>query len=284
MFHRIALHARSGISSSALHLVIDAIEEKTKKLFLTPETRQGEYAEYPSVNFSEGYDLFVVIGGDGSVLSVVGRMEEFSTPILPLCAGTVGFLADTPPHSFSTAITRMESGDYIQDERSLLDVTFQKSNGEETIFHALNDAVVSQSSVARLVSIRTLIDGKYLTTYRADGVIVATPTGSTAYSLSAGGPVVHPEFSALLLTPVCPHTLSHRTLVLPKEKEISLSADTENREGLLVTIDGQRVISMERNDIVHVRISDKKVIFLRLPEEHFFKTLKRKMHWGGGEI
>ena len=118
-----------------------------------------------------------------------------------------------------TAFARIKNGEYTEDRRALLQVTLQKENGEQIVSHGLNDAVVSQSSVARIVSIRTLVNDRYLTTYRADGIIVATPTGSTAYSLSAGGPIVSPEFSGLILTPVSPHTLSHRSLILPQEKK-----------------------------------------------------------------
>lgn len=283
MFHRIALHARPGIQSSALRLILETLKQQSKEIFLTLETEQEENG-YPLVDFSKTYDLFIIVGGDGSILSVVGRMEHFQTPLLPISAGTVGFLADIAPHSFPTAFARIKNGEYTEDRRALLQVTLQKENGEQIVSHGLNDAVVSQSSVARIVSIRTLVNDRYLTTYRADGIIVATPTGSTAYSLSAGGPIVSPEFSGLILTPVSPHTLSHRSLILPQEKEVTLFADAESREDVLLTIDGQRVFSMEKQDRVLLRIHSEKATFLRLPEEHFFKTLKRKMHWGGGEI
>jgi NAD+ kinase len=134
--------------------------------------------------------------------------------------------------------------------------------------------------LVRLASIKTLINGEHLTNYRADGLIVATPTGSTAYSLSAGGPIVYPRLEAMILTPICPHSLSHRSLVIPQEKIVEVLAEEDNREDLVLTIDGQEYVPMKTGSRVQIQISDQKLKFYRLPEEHFFKTIKRKMNWG----
>ncbi len=281
MFAKIAVHARHKLDNTIDFLdILKQLHSCSKEIFLTSQAQNHVEKKYPAVNFADAYDIFVILGGDGSVISVARRMKNFSTPLLPISAGRLGFLAEIPPENFSQACQQIEEKAFTEDKRSLLHVCVTTHDGEQKFFHALNDAVVSQSSVARLVSIKTFIDGEYLTTYRADGLIIATPTGSTAYSLSAGGAIVYPQLHALILTPVCPHSLSHRSLVLPHNKGITAMADDETREPLVLTIDGQVPILLEKGDRVDIKISTDKITFLRLPDEHFFKTIKRKMHWG----
>lgn len=281
MFTKVAVHAREHLKKEhVFHDVLKSLHACSKEIFLTPETARHTNKKYAEVDFSDAYDIFVIIGGDGSVLNIAGRMKNFSTPILGVSAGTLGFLAEISPEEFPTACKRILNKEFTNDHRAMLDICIRRKSGKTETFQSLNDAVISQSDLVRLAAIRTSVNGEHLTTYKADGLIISTPTGSTAYSLSAGGPIVYPRFEALVLTPVAPHSLSHRSLVLPKTKRVQVEADEKSRINLLLTVDGQKAIPLEKGDVVDVGIHEERFTFLRLPEEHFFKTISRKMHWG----
>lgn len=281
MFKRVALHARQYLKKTEYFSdVLSYLENISEKIFLTPEAAEYTNKKFPKVDFSAKYDIFVVLGGDGSVLNIAGRMENFSTPVLAISAGTLGFLAEIKPEDFAKACEDIFKKEFTYDHRCFLDVRIHRANGEQQKFRALNDAVISQSDLVRLAAIHTSVNEEYLTTYRADGLIVSTPTGSTAYSLSAGGPIVYPHFRALILTPVAPHSLSHRSLVLPESKHVQVAVDEDSRVNLLLTIDGQKAFFLEKGDVVDIGVHKKEFTFFRLPEEHFFKTIVRKMHWG----
>ncbi len=283
MFDKVALHARETLTDSQSFLeIVDHLAQCSRHLALTKQAAMHTDKKFAEVDFSEKYDFFVVFGGDGSVLHIVHRLQNFATPLLPISAGTLGFLAEIPPEEFGACCGRLVEQQFSIDERSLLSVVHIAADGEQTRFRALNEAVVSQRAVARMVALKTLVNDEYLTTYRADGVMVATPTGSTAYSLAAGGPIVYPRFDALLLTPISPHSFSHRSLLLPAEKKVTIMPDDSNREPVMLTVDGQITVSLEQGERVEITIAPEKLKFLRMPEEHFLKTLKRKLHWGIG--
>lgn len=281
MFQKVAFHVRESLKEPQLFSeVLGVLTAKSRQIHLSPEAQHYSSEPFPSVDFHGRYEFFVVLGGDGSVLSVVKRMKDFSTPLLPLSAGTLGFLAEIPPAELGDALTSIEKGRFTYDRRALLKVRHVRADGSHDDYFALNEAVVSQQAVARMAEVRTLIDGEYLTTHRADGLIVATPTGSTAYSLAAGGPIVYPHFEALILTPISPHSFTHRPLILPGGKTVTVLADEKNRVPLMLTIDGQTAVPLAEGDFVEIGVAVPKLSFLRLPEEHFFKTIKRKLHWG----
>lgn len=281
MFDRLAFHAREHLSAPhAFAQVLADLKRFSRNIHLTPEAQSYTAERFAPVDFGQRYEFFAVLGGDGSVLSVVKRLQDFATPILPLSAGTLGFLAEIPPAELADALFSIEKGRFTYDRRSLLQVRRVRADGHSDDYFALNEAVISQQAVARMVEINTLVDGEYLTTHRADGLIVATPTGSTAYSMAAGGPIVYPRLDALILTPISPHSFSHRPLILPGGKIVTVLADDKNRVPLMLTIDGQTAVPLAADDRVEVSIAVPKLSFLRLPEEHFFKTIKRKLHWG----
>lgn len=281
MFKKIAIHVREKIENPELFFAILREAQKfANAVFLTEETAEYVKEKFPKVDFQEKYDFFVILGGDGSVLNIAHRLKNIETPILPISAGTFGFLAEIPPKDFARCCRKIAKNAYTRDRRSLLDITHISKTGQKKQFRALNEAVVSQKTVARMVSLQMLVDGEYLTTHRADGVIIATPTGSTAYSLAAGGPIVYPSLEAMIMTPISPHSFSHRCLVLPSHKKITLMADDTNREPIMLTIDGQIAIPMTDGDSIEITTAKEKLVFLRMPEEHFLKTIRRKLHWG----
>jgi len=226
----------------------------------------------------------IVIGGDGTILRAVREWRDCRVPIIGINRGTVGFLAEIMMEEVDVLLPRLLQGDGVIEERALLSV--QVVRGAEEIFHsyALNEAVISQGAISRLLDVRTTVGGEPLSMYHADGLIIATPTGSTAYSLAAGGPVVHPSISAIILTPINPHSFNQRPIVIPGTSLVSAEVMKHNNEfangAVSLTIDGQEYIQLERNDRVCVHMHGEKVRFIRRSEDTFFHTLRMKLKWG----
>jgi NAD+ kinase len=229
-------------------------------------------------------DLMVIIGGDGTILRTVRELKDFSTPLLSVNRGAVGFLAEMNVDEADEVIPSLLSGNGIIEERSVLCIEAKRK--EEVLFkgYVLNEAVISQGSIARLINLKTAVNGEELTTYRADGLILSTPTGSTAYSLAAGGPIVHPSLSALILTPINSHSFSQKPIVIPGEYTVDVEVLTkDNKFGdadVSLTLDGQTYLRLQRGDTIHAHINAKAVKFLRRKQDTFFGTLREKLKWG----
>lgn len=275
------LHVRPYLKSTKnLKRVVKLCREKGISLFVTDEASSHFSQEsLPLADFSEHYDFGITFGGDGTVLGAIRQMQDFSIPILPISAGSLGFLAEIPPEEFEKILDAVLEKRYKIDERAMLRVEIPSRNES---FLALNEVVLGASGEFRMAKIRSFVDGDCLTVYRADGVIAATPTGSTAYALSAGGPLVHPAIEAMILVPVSPHSFTQKPLILPRGKKISLIADAKNFSPLLLAIDGQKISPVEKTERIDIRLAEEKTRFLRLPEEHYFKTIRRKLFWGAG--
>jgi len=225
-------------------------------------------------------DLVIVVGGDGTLLSIA-RSAPTSTPVLGINVGVLGFLAGL---SSSEALTRLDevlAGEFREDRRLRLDVSVS-GGARRKRFLALNDAVLSKEALARISTFRVDLDGRKVAEFRADGVIVSTPTGSTAYNLSAGGPILHPELPAVVLTPICPHTLTQRPLVVPADTVIGIRILDAPREpgGVYLTIDGQEGLPIGPDRPVEVRRGASPVTLLRPPEGDHFRNLAEKLNWG----
>lgn len=229
-------------------------------------------------------DLLVVLGGDGTILRTVRELQDFSVPILSINKGTVGFLAELSLAETARMLPLFLQGKGNVEERSLLEIT--ATRGKKKIWQGkvLNEAVISQGAISRLIDLQTSVNGDPLATFHADGVIIATPTGSTAYSLAAGGPIVHPELQATILTPINPHSFSQKPIVLPGSDEVEVTIFTkQNKFGdvqVSLTLDGQTYVTLRSNDTVQAKISKKTVKFLRRSDESFFSTLRNKLKWG----
>ncbi len=239
---------------------------------------------YKTFDEEAGLDLLVVIGGDGTILRTVRELKDFSIPILSINRGTVGFLAETDLDQAKDLVPKLLKGDSVIEERSVLRI--EAKRGAETLFSGcvLNEAVISQGTIARLMNLRTSINDEELTTFRADGLIIATPTGSTAYSLAAGGPIVHPSLSATILTPINSHSFSQKPIVIPGDHRIAVDVLTkENKFGdveVSLTLDGQTYVCLQRNDRIHAHSNGATVKFLRRKQDTFFGTLREKLKWG----
>ena len=224
----------------------------------------------------ENSDMLVTLGGDGTLISTVRRSFEFDIPIFGVYAGTLGFLADVQLDELNDFVGKIKSGDYRVDERSILEVTF-KQNTKEMKRYAFNDVVVTRPCVSNMIHVETLVDSKAFNTYYGDGVIVATPTGSTAYNLSAGGPVLFPLTNVFTLTPICPHSLTQRAVVFPGEFSIEMKTP---RDKALVIIDGQNQYELNPSESLHINLAKKRVKLIHRSEFNYFEVLKEKLGWG----
>ncbi|MBT8331755.1 MAG: NAD(+)/NADH kinase [Deltaproteobacteria bacterium] len=244
------------------------------------ESGQENDSNRPSPPPSDVECIFV-LGGDGTFLSAVRWIGDQDIPILGIKFGQVGFLAEIAEEDLYPAAEEVLKGDFILRSRMRLIVKVirgQKTRARETV---LNDVVINRGALARLAHIETRIDDHYLTTYSADGLIVATPTGSTAYSLAAGGPVIHPAVPAIILTPICPFTLTNRPLIVPQSANIKIKL-AKGSSDIVLTFDGQKGLELNDRDEIHIKKGPHPVHLITLPERQYFDILKNKLKWSGG--
>jgi NAD+ kinase len=223
-------------------------------------------------------DLIVVLGGDGTLLSIA-RHSEANVPILGVHLGQLGFLTEVVEDEAMPMLARVVAGRYELDRRMRVVATLRRRKRVVGRFRALNDVVITNGARARIVEFMVTVDDLPFTTYRADGIVVATPTGSTAYSLSVGGPIVEPTVEVLLLSPISPHTLSNRPVVLRPDAAVRITIGRREQDALL-TIDGQEVTPLAAGDVVEVRRSRSYVALVRSPHRTYYDVLRSKLGWG----
>ncbi len=221
-------------------------------------------------------DVLVTLGGDGTLISAVRRSFDYDIPVFGIHAGNLGFLADVGMDELDTFVANLEKGKYRIDERAVLEATVNK-NGEDVTMYAFNDVVLTRPSISNMIHIETLVDGNSFNTYYGDGVIVSTPTGSTAYNLSAGGPVLFPLTQVFTLTPICPHSLTQTPVVLPGKFQIEMKSTDKKA---LIIIDGQDMHELEQNESLHIKLASKTAKLLHREEFNYFDVLKQKLGWG----
>lgn len=260
--------------------VLTFLEKEGKEVYLAPHV--GELLSLKKYReFTPGktpVDLVLVMGGDGTILSVVRKMRQFDTRFFGINMGTLGFLSEIPPVNIARTLKKVFAGDYTIDERIMLDVEVIRGSESVKHFHALNEVVISQGTLARLIALKTTVNDRKLTTYHADGLIVATPTGSTAYSLSAGGPIVYPSLNAFILTPIAPHSFTQKPIVIPDHKRVDVVVENDYKY-MHITVDGQESFAVNYRDKIRIK-KGTTIKFVRLPSESFFQTLREKLHWG----
>ena len=222
-----------------------------------------------------------VLGGDGTFLSAVRWIGEAPVPILGVKFGEVGFLAEIAAEDLFTAAEAVLDQNFDIQPRMRLAVTVNRNGTERCRESVLNDVVINTGTLARLALIPTYINDHYLTTFRADGLIVASPTGSTAYSMAAGGPVVHPQVPGIVITPICPFTLTNRPLVVPDGTRILIKPE-ERSTNLILTLDGQAGLDIQHGDTILIEKSPHPVHMIRIPDSEYFDVLKAKLSWSGG--
>jgi NAD+ kinase len=228
---------------------------------------------------AEDVDLIVVLGGDGTMLGAARMMGARQIPVLGVNFGFLGYLTEFTLEEMFPALESVRQGDFMVERRMMIDVDLNRSGGAAASRRALNDAVVTKAAAARMIEIESYINGMFVNSFRADGMIVATPTGSTAYSLSAGGPIVHPSMSAILLTPICPHMLSNRPVVVPGESVVDLVFKRADPD-LMLTIDGQPGVELRHDDRITLRRSQATFNLVQPTNRNYFEVLRTKLKWG----
>jgi NAD+ kinase len=232
----------------------------------------------PEEQFGEVIDLAVVLGGDGTMLRASRLVADYHRPVLGINLGQLGFLAGFAPETAAVHLEAALSGRLARTERMRLAVTFKRAGAEPVVRYALNDAVLHQGAMARLVEIDAFVDDELVTSYRADGLIIATPTGSTAYNMAAGGPIVVPGQNAMALTPICAHSLTNRPLVISASATIRLMLGADVR-GVLLTVDAQWAHSFLRGDVVEMTAAAAPLVMFE-SSKSFFDVMRDKLHWG----
>lgn len=225
-------------------------------------------------------DFVVVLGGDGTMLSAARKFSPDHIPIVGINMGKFGFLTETTVDQCHDTLEDVLNGDYEVRDRMMLRCVLERDGEVEEDTIGLNDVVVSRTCLSRLLTIDFFVDGEIVNTYRADGLIIATPVGSTAHSLSAGGPILVPEVDGFVVSPICPHTLSNRPIVLPPDTELKIRP-SEYAEQPALTVDGHIFAPLEEDDTVLVRRAQEKLRLIQTGRQHFFQTLRNKLGWSG---
>ncbi len=225
-------------------------------------------------------EMIIVLGGDGTLLSVARLVRDYEVPILGVNLGGLGFLTEITLEELYRVLERIIQGDFVTNERVVLNAAVIRRGEKMAEFTVLNDAVINKGALARIIDLETTINGEYLTTFKSDGLIISTPTGSTAYNLSAGGPIVYPSLHSIIITPICPHTLTNRPIMVPDDVEIRVILKAKQQE-VILTLDGQQGFSLEFEDMVEVKKAESRILLIKSPYRHYFEVLREKLKWGG---
>lgn len=261
-------------------LIIKSIEDSLAADGIATEVHgYSGRAIHPEVS---GIDLAISLGGDGTVLFTARLVAELGIPILAVNLGDFGFITEVSKDEWREAFDKYVEGGLGISERIMLSVTVMRDCTPAATFIGLNDAVISAAGISKIVRLNICLANTHVGEYRADGVIISTPTGSTAYSLAAGGPILDPEMEALILNPICPFTLSNRTICIQGDEQAALEVREKQRADLILTIDGQVVFSLKPKDIIQFRKSEHKALIIRSDKRTFFEVLKTKLNWAGG--
>ena len=234
----------------------------------------------PESDLCKHADLVIAMGGDGTMLHASRLTRESGTPILGINRGRLGFLADVTPDEMISSVDQVLRGEFSRDTRMLLEARLTKKNGKEKIAFALNDVVLKRRETGRMVDFSTKIDGIFVNTHSGDGLIVATPTGSTAYALSCGGPIIAPQIDAVVIVPVCPHTLTDRPLVIPAERSIEVTLLERDSTTASITIDGRSMGRIKPVDRLVISASSQRITLIHPPSYDFYGILRSKLFWG----
>jgi NAD+ kinase len=236
----------------------------------------------PKSELGRDCDLLITFGGDGTLLSVARHAPEH-VPIIGVNMGTLGFLTEIRVEEFPAVLERVLEGQFYVEPRVAFTVSVSgPGRDSDKKYRVLNDCAINKSAVARIIEMRVSVAGLFVSTFRGDGLIVATPTGSTAYNLSAGGPIIYPTMGAVVITPICPHMLTNRPIVLPDELDIEIGLTTPDSKDIFLTLDGQEGFEISDRDRVCVRKSEERVLLVQSPDKNYFDVLRNKLKWGEG--
>lgn len=292
-FRRVALFGKyqpsafggsSSTPSPAMREIAQFLVSQGCELVLDRQTQANtglhEYEAQDVEAIGEQCDLALVVGGDGTMLGIGRQLAPYGVPLIGINQGRLGFITDIPLEGYQTTLAPMLAGAYEEDHRSLMHARVMRAGQCVFDARAMNDVVVNRGPTSGMVELRIEIDGHFVSNQRCDGLIVATPTGSTAYALSAGGPLMHPSIPGWVLVPIAPHSLSNRSLVLADPAEVAIELVSERDAS--ANFDMQSLASLQQGDRITVRRSQHCVRFLHPRGWHYFDTLRAKLHWNGG--
>jgi len=267
----------------AISLAARIIELYGKKIDIFVDEESARLLNYTKKleveHVGEGANLIVVLGGDGTLLSVARNLKGRDVPILGVNLGGLGFLTEISPEEFPEMLEKATRGDYDISQRIMIDVRVRREGNKVFEFAVLNDAVITKDALARIIDIETYVNGEYLTTFKSDGLIFSTPTGSTGYSLAAGGPILYPSMKNIIVTPICPHMLTNRPIILPEK--VSIKAVLKSRdEKVVLTLDGQIGFPLEFGDEILIKESSHSVSLVKSSSKGYFEILRTKLKWG----
>jgi len=253
------------------------------RVFAAKHAYDGEPPEgltaVAETELAERVDVVVAIGGDGTLLHAARHVAERGVPLLGINRGRLGFLTDISPEHMFDAIDAILAGNYLEEKRLMLEAQIADGTSHPRLV-ALNDVVLQKGETGRMVDFVTTVDGSYVNTHRGDGLIVATPTGSTAYALSCGGPIIQPNVDALVMVPICPHTLSDRPLVLKLTSSIEVRVDTGAGSPAHVVCDGEALGRIGSGDVLRIGLADETVTLLHPRDYNYYELLRSKLNWG----
>ncbi len=259
-------------------VVIENLLDKGFEVLIPPEIKQciSLPAKASDSIYCEA-DFIICIGGDGTFLHVARKAYSFQKPILGINKGTVGFLAEVEVKDIKKAIDKLAGGDYKIQPRMVLDVEVLRKG--ERVYHdiAINDAVVSRTALSRIVRLKVMLDNKYVDSFPGDGVIVSTPTGSTGYTLSAGGPIIQPDMRLMVFSPICPHILYSRSFIVSESRTVKISLDKDSGLDAMLTLDGQEGFQLRQGDEVCVKTAEKDILFASVCNVNFYDVLRAKI-------
>ena len=269
--------------------LIDAVAKEFSriliKVVIEKETAAlvGQRSDRTVAQVAAEADLLVVLGGDGTILHVADHLGDAIKPIFGINVGSLGFLTCSTSADYRDAVACVAKGAITFSERTLLDVRIKTGAQERTAMIGLNDAVLSRGECSRLVRLRTRVNGEPLTEFNADGLIVATPTGSTAYSLSAGGPIMAPESGVFVITPICPHVLTNRSIIVTEDSLIEVEP-TEPDYPVYLSVDGRDPVHVEVGSLVAIRKAKRTLPLAVMPDVSFFSVVRQKLKWSGSNV
>jgi NAD+ kinase len=260
------------------------LESKSCTVYLEPDTADliGKTPHLSKEDVAASTDLVIVLGGDGTLLNVAGIAHPHEVPILGVNLGSLGFLTETTMEDLYPTLEKVLDNKCEIENRMLLNASVLRDGKNIEDFNVLNDIVINKGALARILNLKVFVDDQYMTSYRADGLIIASPTGSTAYSLSAGGPIIHPSMHALVLSPICPFALTNRPIVVPDSSVIKVQLTTRNsEEDVRITLDGQTGYSIKSGDILEAKKADIPIKLIQTTGKNYYQLLRKKLHWGG---
>lgn len=275
-------HEKPRVTDLLPRIIAEARALGVKLVTCQPvEPATAEIARVEPGIFSSSIDALIALGGDGTLLRVVRAIDRDDLPVLGINLGRLGFLTSATEAELEPSLRALVSGDYVTSARAMLDARVMKAHGAEGgRYTALNDMVIGWGQSTRIVALDVSINDELVTSYRCDGIIVSTPTGSTGHSLSAGGPIIHPDSASLVVNVICPHTLSARPLVIPDDVNITIVVRQSGKE-LLLSVDGQDEGSLAHGDTIMIRKSPRRFHLVHLKGYSYFSVLRQKLQWSG---